>query len=349
MRPVSILPIFDHATGELSDGAMVGACEFCRERLLNQDKQCLQHYEGMRASSSAFRICPYGFTSYPFRYRGESYSVTGVVAAPRFGNPKEMARAKDYPSIRVSRQSIREQVEFFDEVASSLEAMEDAARRKIPQALHELRKLNAIVKSSVEALGGSEADNQAIRDIAGSAELMSNVFDVIEALANIEELEVMRVDEFIAVYDLAYKAKKIYQGRAKLKPIYISVTGDESVAIAGNKNTFPLVLTVLLENAIKYGTPGSIIKITVGRMDENCFIEVRNKSEKPIDPIRCFEKGTRFGDAASDGDGLGLYLASAIIRAHHGSLRCMNADGEVVMTAVLPSHAERRGARKANR
>jgi len=348
MRPVSILPIFDHAAGELSDGAMVDVCEFCKGRLQKKDKQCLRHYEMMRTSNSAFRMCPYGFTSYPFRYRGDAYSVTGVVAAPRFGNPKEMARAKDFPSIRVSRQSILRQVGFFSDVASSLEAMEDAARRRIPQALHELRKLNAIVKSSVETLGGSEADSQAIRDISGSAELMSNVFDVIEALANIEELETMKANEFIAVYDLAYKAKKIYQGRAKLKPIYISVEGDDSVAIAGNKNTFPLVLTVLLENAIKYGTPGSIIKITVGRSDENCFIEIRNKSENPIDPIRCFEKGTRFGSAASDGDGLGLYLASAIIRAHHGSLRCVNVDGEVVMTAVLPSHAERRSARKAN-
>lgn len=349
MRPPCALPIFDSATGELSDGAVVEACTFCRDRLSKKDKNCLHHYEVMQTLKGAFRMCPYGFTSYPFRYGIEALSVTGVVAAPRFGNSKEMARAKDFPGIRVSRDSILKQVAFLNDVASSVERLEDAARRRIPQALHELRKLNAIVKSRAEVLGGSDADNQAVRDISGSAELMSNIFDVIEALANIEELESLKADEFIAVYDLAFKAKKIYQSRAKIKPISIVVDGDDSVAVAGNKKTFPLVLTVLLENAIKYGTSGSVINVIIGRSDSNCFIEVRNKSESPIDPVRCFERGTRYGGASSDGDGLGLYLASSIIRAHHGTLQCKNVDGEVVMRAVLPSHPERRSTRKIGR
>lgn len=205
--PVS-LPIFDHQDAKHIDGGLVELCRFCLSRMASEDQKCIDHYRRMRDAGRGFYICPYGFTTYPLRFGVRRFTITGIVATPRFGDSKEMERAKSFPSVRVTRQAVLSLERFLAEVAEDIELHEDQARKRLPQALHELRKLNAIVKANAEDLGGSDSSDRMVKDIAGSAELMSNIFDVIEALANIDGLKSVKLDEFVAVYDLAFKAKK---------------------------------------------------------------------------------------------------------------------------------------------
>lgn len=341
MKTPSLLPVYYQATGVLEDGASVKASSFCRDRLSSGDVACAKHYASLTASSG-FRACPHGFTSLPLKFRGELVVVTGVVATPRFNTTKERERAKKYPDIRVSRDSMLATAHFFKEVESALAGLEEEARKRLPQALHELRKLNAIVKASAEKLSEQDAQSQEIRDLAGAAELMSNIFEVVEALANVDGLKQLKRDEYIAAYDLAFKAKKIYQVRARLKPIHISVNGDHEVGILGSKKTFPIVLTVLLENAIKYGRRDSTINIEVRRDGLDCVLEVSNRTDYVIDPASCFDRGVRFGDGSSEGSGLGLYLAREVVASHGGNIRCEISGDLVTMRVAVPAHTSQR-------
>ncbi|MGN7724831.1 sensor histidine kinase [Luteimonas sp. 22616] len=234
---------------------------------------------------------------------------------------------------------------FFKEIVEELDRLEKEAGERLPQALHELRKLNALVKANAEKLGGNDASVQEVRDISGSAELMSNIFDVIEALANIDGLKLLKLDEFIAVYDLAFKAKKIFQSRAKIKPIHIHLSGDDSVGVSGSRKTFPLVLTILLENAIKYGKVDSTIDIRVDQDGPYCVVQVSNRSDFPIDSRTCFDRGVRFVGDTLDGDGLGLFLAREIVRSHNGQISCAKIDDVVTIRVSIPAHAQRKGRR----
>lgn len=238
---------------------------------------------------------------------------------------------------RVSRDGMKSVVVYHNAVAAQLEEALDNARKNLPQALHELRKLNKIVKDAVDnRLGLEPADND-LRAIEGAAQIMSNIFEVVEALANIEALTLLKMDEHIALFDLAFKAKKIYQVRAKLKPIHIQVEGDERAAISGSKKSFPIVLTVLLENAIKYGIRDSGIYIRVGRGAVSSTLSVSNKSASVIDPATCFSKGVRFGADDSDGSGLGLFLAKKVVEAHKGVITCTQEGGGVTMIVEIPN------------
>lgn len=343
--PQGALPTLTPATMSLRDGAVIPACQFCLDRLGAKDKACHRHYEMMLRLPGIFRMCPYGFTSFLIPDNDGRVIVTGVVAHPRFGDAKESARAKQYPASRTTRTTIMSDVNFYKQVELDLANLEQETRERLPQALHELRKLNAIVKANAEKLGGNDAPNQEVRDIAGSAELMSNIFDVIEALANIDGLRLLKMDEFIAVYDLAFKEKKIFQSRAKIKPIHIHLSGDDSIGISGSRKTFPLVLTVLIENAIKYGKAGSTIDIKVEDDGANCIMQVSNRSDFQINEKTCFDRGVRFVGEALDGDGLGLFLAREIVHAHNGQIECSKNEDLVTMRVSMPAHAQRKGRR----
>ncbi len=82
----------------------------------------------------------------------------------------------------------------------------------------------------------------------------------------------------------------------------------------------------LVVNALDYSPAGSTVEVTVGSDAERAVLEVTNEGP-PIPPERVanlfnpFRRGTHApGGPASEGLGLGLYIAHAIAGAHHGSI-----------------------------
>jgi two-component system, OmpR family, phosphate regulon sensor histidine kinase PhoR len=89
------------------------------------------------------------------------------------------------------------------------------------------------------------------------------------------------------------------------------------------------VIENLLSNAAKYSPSGSPVEITLDRSADSVTLAVtdRGLGLDPADLERIFERGYR-GDRARSvaGDGLGLYIARAIVTAHGGTLRA-RSDG----------------------
>lgn len=81
---------------------------------------------------------------------------------------------------------------------------------------------------------------------------------------------------------------------------------------------------ILLDNAVKYSAPGSVISLRLVREGGRSVLSVRNRcEERPREPERLFDRFCR-GDAArtqsSGGSGLGLAIARALAENLHGSL-----------------------------
>jgi len=216
---------------------------------------------------------------------------------------------------------------------SRADAIQSAAT-VLPQAFHELRKLNgAILQHAEKEL--KSASSPALLTIKSAAELMRNNFDILEALSNIEGMRALPLDADINLYDLVYKTKKVLEERASAKGMQILLTGVRAM-IPGSQKSFPIVPAVLIENAIKYGSAGSPVAVSVKAANNSATLAVENESKHPIDAVRCFERGTRYAGSAVEGGGFGLFLAKEIVRAHGGEISCHPSAGRVQFTVELP-------------
>lgn len=101
------------------------------------------------------------------------------------------------------------------------------------------------------------------------------------------------------------------------------------------------VVANLLDNARKYGTPGSMVAIRVRRADDQAVVTVDNDGPEiaPEERESVFERFYRGRDArlsGTPGIGLGLHLSRRLVEAHRGQIRLEERPGGTCISLTLP-------------
>lgn len=336
MRPPSLLPLTDPEALRVHDGLEIPSPKLCKDSVSTRP-ECAQHYESADGRLGEFRQCPFGFTTHAMAYAGKTWFISGVVAHPRFDTGKERELAKRFPLSRVSRDTVDAMARLAAEIEQARADAIVEGSLVLPQAFHELRKLNGAVIQHAERVISDEGESRSLLSIKGAAELMRNNFDLLEALSNIESMKSLPLDSTVNVFDLAFKMKRVYQEKAAGRSMTINVEGIRAI-ISGSQKSFPLVPAVLLENAIKYGSERERIFIGVQQRGQRAVLIVENVSRHKIDSDRCFDRGVRFAGGV-EGGGFGLFLAKEVVLAHRGTITCESTGGLVRMVVDLPLHA----------
>ncbi len=100
------------------------------------------------------------------------------------------------------------------------------------------------------------------------------------------------------------------------------------------------VISNLVVNALKYGTPGSKVRVTASGLSDQVVFAVENQGEpitaseleRLFDPLR---RGTA-RPAEDGGLGLGLFICAEVAKAHGGKIGATSANGTTAFTVRLP-------------
>lgn len=329
----SPFPTYDPIKEQLQDGIDLNACSHCRKVMVERN-DCADHYRSLTKRPEGYYKCPFGFTTRSFFFDGQIWMITGVIAFPRFDEPDERRMAKRFRTHKVTRASIDAAITYLRMMeAYKSDAIQEAGRY-LPQAFHELRKLNRAVLQHAEREIRDRGETRSLISIVSAAELMKNNFDILEALSNIESMRALPSDSTVNVFDLVFKMKRVLQERAEAQGIHIQVNGVRAI-IRGSQKSFPIVPAVLLENAIKYGKKGRPIVANIAAEGVTAVLSVENETDGVIDPERCFERGARFSSRV-EGGGFGLFLAKEIVACHNGRIYCETGPGTVRMVVEIP-------------
>ena len=116
----------------------------------------------------------------------------------------------------------------------------------------------------------------------------------------------------------------------------------EGISVTGDGEKLHQVISVLLDNAIKYGRAGGVIHLAVWKTEKHALVRVTNENGgSPIPPEqlpRLFERFYR-ADASrgeQSGFGLGLPIAASIAAEHRGSLKAESDRDSTRFTLTLP-------------
>lgn len=215
---------------------------------------------------------------------------------------------------------------------------------------HEIRTpLNGILGSTANIILRNSHNRELVEQLeiimlSGERLLttINNILDMSKIVANKMEVLVERVNvnDFLSTILIPYRALAIKKGllltvKYRTKPFFAEL----------DKKYFELIVTNIVENAIKYSERG-LIRITLERKDKGLFLSVQDEgigiSEDYLKKLfNLFEQESFGYNREFEGSGIGLTITKNLVDLLCGEIRIDSKKGEgTLVTVVLPMCTE---------
>lgn len=208
-------------------------------------------------------------------------------------------------------------------VARSIEKQ----KQFVTNAGHEIKTPLAIILANTDAMELHNGENKWSKNIRAQTLRLSGLMQNLLMLAKMDESSTKLP---MCEFDISTAAEDTvgaFIEPAALKGIMIEQNIKKGIRLNGNRDSIVQLMTVLLDNAVKYTESGGVIRAELYGSEKNITLSIANTCE-PIDhPEKLFDRFYR-GDSArtqkNGGYGIGLSVAQAIAELHKGSITAEN-------------------------
>ena len=216
-------------------------------------------------------------------------------------------------------------------------------KRFITDAGHELKTPITIIRADADVLESElDGENEWITDIRRQTARLTELTADLIYLSRMEEENAALQTELFSLSELVDETAQSFQSLALAKGKRFSASVAPDVHLNGDEKAVAKLVSILLDNAMKYSPEGGTVELTLERSGKSARLTVKN-STAPIEKgnaDRLFERFTREDrsrNSESGGFGLGLAIAKAVTEAHRGTIHAQSEDGaSLTVTAELP-------------
>lgn len=227
------------------------------------------------------------------------------------------------------------------------------ARRKqfIADISHELRTPLTVIRGEAQVTlrqnnPGVEDYRTALETVLDQVVGLSVLVDDLLLLARAEINQLRLLMDDVYLVDMLENQVEQWQRKMPLRAFRLDVSGlaeasdigEVPVIVRADEQRLRQVMTILIDNATRYSEPDSAIDIVLSAKAEQVFVRVVDYGNgiSPTDLQYIFERFVRF-KPRTDGAGLGLSIARALVEAHHGEIYAESEQGQgSVFTVALP-------------
>ncbi len=211
-------------------------------------------------------------------------------------------------------------------VARSIEKQ----KQFVTNAGHEIKTPLAIILANTDAMELHNGENKWSRNIRAQTLRLSGLMQNLLMLAKMDESSTKLPMCSFDISTAAEDTVNAFIEPAALKGVMIEQDIQKGLQLNGNRDSIVQLMTVLLDNAVKYTESGGTISAKLSGNDKNIALSIANTCE-PIDhPEKLFDRFYR-GDSArtqkNGGYGIGLSVAQAIAELHKGTITAENITG----------------------
>jgi two-component system sensor histidine kinase BaeS len=216
----------------------------------------------------------------------------------------------------------------FNTMARQLASTEQTRRRLLADLAHELRTPLASIEATIEAVtdGILPNDQMFLTTLTEQSSRLHRLVGDLSAVSRAEERQLNLNPVLVSLPELLGGAVAAARPRFDAKGVSLTVEGPvPGWQVLVDPDRLAEALGALLDNALRHTAKGGAATIGATRHDNRARIVVSDTGEgfEPELAAQLFERFYR-GDssrtASGAGSGIGLTIAKAIAKAHHGQL-----------------------------
>lgn len=214
----------------------------------------------------------------------------------------------------------------------------------ITDAGHELKTPLAIIRTNAEVLEYAYGKNEWLESITNQTERLDGLVKGLLQLSKSTELhaeaEHIRFSLSAAVNDIAESFKTMAEQKGHR--IHFDITNG--IYYKGNAQSVSTLVSILIDNAIKYASDNGEIYVTLSPMGigtaKTARLVVANDTDldDSVEFNRFFERFYRSDHSRArktGGYGIGLSVAKNIVEAHKGRITVSKTDNKIAFTVIL--------------
>lgn len=213
-------------------------------------------------------------------------------------------------------------------------------KRFITDAGHELKTPITSISASADIAAMEHEGDEWIANIQRQTLRLTKLVADLVALSRLDEERPFPEKEDFSLSDAAWEAAEPFGVLAKAKGKTYRQQIEENLVCHGDRNSIQQMISILLDNAVKYSDQGGEVSLDVCRKRGRIYIQVANSYSLPDIPDldRLFDRFYRVDKSRSTqtgGTGIGLSMAQAIAQAHGGRIQARRTEGKILFQVKL--------------
>ena len=226
----------------------------------------------------------------------------------------------------------------FNQMAEAMERSEKRRSDFIANVAHELKTpmttISGFADGILDGTIPTEQERNYLETISSETKrlnrLVRSMLDVSRMQgATAEEL---RQKSFDAA-ELLIRTLVVFESKINAKGLDVdAMVPEDPILVCGDADSINQVIYNLLENAVKFATPGSELGVSLFKQGEKAYISIKNRGATiPEEELSLifdrFHKTDRSRSEDRDGYGLGLYIVKTILGNHGEDIAVTSRDG----------------------
>lgn len=255
-------------------------------------------------------------------------------------------------NVEGTKNELRDLAIVINSMLDRLEVSYESQKQFVSDASHELRTPIAVIQGYADMLARwGKDDPQVLQEgIDAISQEAANMKDLVQDLLFLARhdkktlmMEMSQFDPVVLLSEIKKEAEMVSpQDTFLMQPA-------EHCELTADRNMIKQVMRILLDNAVKYTSPGGTITMGCAAGSEACILTMQDTGDgiSPEDLPHIFDRFYRADKARKSeagGHGLGLSIARIIVVAHGGRIRVRSKLGEgTLFTVEIPYETNQSG------
>lgn len=216
-------------------------------------------------------------------------------------------------------------------------------KRFITDAGHELKTPLTVINANADILEMEIGEkNESLEDIRQQTKKLTKLTNDLVMLARMEEAEGKLQKLPFPMSEITAEAVQPFRALAQAQNKTLNCRIAPMVTLCGSSHNINRLVTVLMDNALKYTPEGGTIALELEATAKTATLSVTNTTDEELSPEELSHLFERFyrADASRNsgtgGHGIGLSVAQAIVNNHGGKIQAGAKDGTFRIRAIFP-------------
>lgn len=213
-------------------------------------------------------------------------------------------------------------------------------KRFITDASHEIKTPLTIIEANTEVLEMTGAESEWTQSIRNQIKRLSSLTQKLVFLARMDENQgKLEMTEF-SLSDAVLETTDSFSAVARNSGKTLDINVQNGILLRGNEMTIRELVSVLVDNAVKYSTDNGNISVSLVEESGHKKLTVKNSTtalEKGNHDIlfERFYRSDSSRNSETGGSGIGLSIAKAVATANKAKIHAKSPDGNSLEITVV--------------